>query len=184
MGVVVIIVASLIGYVAAHLFTGDGITASGVLVLYLMTCLGLVGFIDDFVKLFMRRSRGLRSGAKLAGQAVAAAVFAILAVRFPGGFDLTPASMHLSGLTDFGVSIGPVLFVVWAVVRVTGTSKCGEPHGRPRWPRLRCRHHGAGRLCDHRGLAVSQRLHHGALLPAWPSSPGPSCCCSCSAGCS
>ena len=122
MGGVVIIVASLIGYVAAHLFTGDGITASGVLVLFLMTGLGLVGFIDDFIKLFMRRSLGLRSGAKLVGQAVAGAVFAILAVRFPGSYDLTPASMHLSGLTDFGVSIGPALFVVWVIVMATGTS--------------------------------------------------------------
>jgi phospho-N-acetylmuramoyl-pentapeptide-transferase len=56
MGGIVIIVASLIGYVAGHLFTGDGITASGVLVLFLMTGLGLVGFVDDFIKLFMRRS--------------------------------------------------------------------------------------------------------------------------------
>jgi len=122
MGGVVIIVASLIGYVAGHLFTGDGITASGVLVLFLMTGLGLVGFIDDFIKLFMRRSLGLRSGAKLVGQAVVGAVFAILAVRLPDSYDLTPASMHLSGLTDFGVSIGPVLFVVWVIVMVTGTS--------------------------------------------------------------
>ena len=85
------------------MFTGDGITASGVLVLFLMTGLGLVGFIDDFIKLFMRRSLGLRSGAKLVGQAVVGAVFAILAVRLPDSYDLTPASMHLSGLTDFGV---------------------------------------------------------------------------------
>jgi phospho-N-acetylmuramoyl-pentapeptide-transferase len=122
MGGIVIIVASLIGYFAGHLLTGDPVTASGMLVLFLMTCLGLVGFIDDFIKLFMRRSLGLRSGAKLAGQAVAGAVFAILAVRFPDSYDLTPASPHLSFLTDFGVSIGLVLFVVWAVVMVTGTS--------------------------------------------------------------
>jgi phospho-N-acetylmuramoyl-pentapeptide-transferase len=122
MGGIVIIVASVIGYVAADLFTGDGITASGVLVLFLMTGLGLVGFIDDFIKLFMRRSLGLRSGAKLAGQAVAGAVFAILAVGFPDSYDFTPASPHLSFLTDFGVSIGPVLFVVWVMVMVTGTS--------------------------------------------------------------
>jgi len=122
MGGVVIIVASLIGYVAGHLFTGDGITASGVLVLFLMTGLGLVGFIDDFIKLFMRRSLGLRSGAKLAGQAIVGGIFAVLALHFPDGYDLTPASSHLSFLTDFGVSIGPVLFVIWVIVMVTGTS--------------------------------------------------------------
>src|SRR5215472_10662705 len=110
MGGIVIIIASLIGYVSGHLLTNDPMSASGVLVLFLMTGLGLVGFVDDFIKLFMRRSLGLRSGAKLAGQALVGAIFAVLALHFPDGYDLTPASSHLSFLYDFGVSIGPVLF--------------------------------------------------------------------------
>jgi phospho-N-acetylmuramoyl-pentapeptide-transferase len=122
MGGIVIIIASLIGYVLGHLLTDDAMSPSGLLVLFLMTGLGLVGFADDFIKLFMRRSLGLRSGAKLAGQAVVGAIFAILALHFPDGFDLTPASSHMSFLTDFGVSIGPVLFVIWVLVMVTGTS--------------------------------------------------------------
>jgi phospho-N-acetylmuramoyl-pentapeptide-transferase len=70
----------------------------------------------------MQRSLGLRSGAKLAGQAVVGGVFALLAIRFPDGYDLTPASTHLSFLADFGVSIGPVFFVVWVIIMVAGTS--------------------------------------------------------------
>src|SRR5271165_3570423 len=100
MGGIVIIIASLLGYVGGHLFTDDPMTASGVLVLFLMTGLGLVGFVDDFIKLFMRRSLGLRSGAKLAGQAVVGVIFAVFALHFPDGYDLTPASSHLSFLTD------------------------------------------------------------------------------------
>jgi phospho-N-acetylmuramoyl-pentapeptide-transferase len=122
MGGIIIIIASLIGYLAGHVLTGQPMSASGLLVLFLMTGLGLVGFVDDFIKLFMRRSLGLRSGAKLAGQAIVGAIFAILALHFPDGYDLTPASSHLSFLTDFGVSIGPVLFVIWVIVMVTGTS--------------------------------------------------------------
>ena len=122
MGGIVIIIASLIGYVLGHALTGDPVTASGVLVLFLRTGLGLVGFADDFLKLFMRRSLGLRSGAKLAGQTAAGAIFAVLALRFPDSYDLTPASLHLSFLTDFGVSVGPVLLVAWVIVMVTGTS--------------------------------------------------------------
>jgi phospho-N-acetylmuramoyl-pentapeptide-transferase len=49
-------------------------------------------------------------------------VFALLAIRFPDGYDLTPASTHLSFLADFGVSIGPVFFVVWVIIMVSGTS--------------------------------------------------------------
>jgi phospho-N-acetylmuramoyl-pentapeptide-transferase len=122
MGGIVIIIASLVGYTAGHVLTNDAISVSGVLVLFLMTGLGLVGFVDDFIKLFMRRSLGLRSGAKLAGQAIVGGVFAVLALRFPDGYDLTPASAHISFLTDFGVSIGPVLFVLWVIVMVTGAS--------------------------------------------------------------
>ena len=124
MGGTVIIIASLIGYFVGHLLTLSSapLTASGLLVLFLMTGLGLVGFVDDFIKLYMQRSLGLRSGAKLAGQAIVGALFALLAVHFPDGYDLTPASLHLSFLYDFGISIGPVFFVVWVIVMVAGTS--------------------------------------------------------------
>jgi phospho-N-acetylmuramoyl-pentapeptide-transferase len=122
MGGIVIIIASLLGYVLGHWFTGDPMTASGVLVLFLMTGLGFVGFLDDFIKVFMRRSLGLRSGAKLLGQAVVGVIFAVFAIHFPDGYDLTPASTHLSFLADFGVSIGTVLFVIWVLLMVTATS--------------------------------------------------------------
>src|ERR1700683_1849323 len=120
MGGTVIIIASLFGYLVGHLVTGDPMSASGLLVLFLMTGLGLVGFADDFIKLYMQRSLGLRSGAKLAGQAVVGGVFALLAIRFPDGYDLTPASTHLSFLADFGPPIGVVFFVVLALLMVSG----------------------------------------------------------------
>src|ERR1700722_20904972 len=94
MGGIVIIIASLLGYALGHLFTGDPMTASGILVLFLMTGLGLVGFVDDFLKLFMKRSLGLRSGQKLVGQVIVGAIFAVLVIHFPDGYDLTPASTH------------------------------------------------------------------------------------------
>jgi phospho-N-acetylmuramoyl-pentapeptide-transferase len=122
MGGTVIIVASLVGYFVGHLFTSAPMSASGLLVLFLMTGLGLVGFVDDFIKLYMQRSLGLRSGAKLAGQAVVGGLFAVMALHFPDGYALTPASLHLSFLYDFGIAIGPVFFVVWVIVMVAGTS--------------------------------------------------------------
>jgi phospho-N-acetylmuramoyl-pentapeptide-transferase len=122
MGGIVIIIASLIGYLLGHLLTRDPMTASGVLVLFLMTGLGFVGFLDDFIKVFMRRSLGLRSGAKLLGQALVGVIFAVLVIHFPDGYDLTPASTHISFLADFGVSIGTILFVIWVLLMVTATS--------------------------------------------------------------
>ena len=70
-----------------------------------MTGLGLVGFADDFIELYMQRSLGLRSGAKLAGQAVVGGVFALLAIRFPDGRP-SRASPDLSFYADFGVRSG------------------------------------------------------------------------------
>jgi phospho-N-acetylmuramoyl-pentapeptide-transferase len=122
MGGIVIIIASLIGYLFGHLFTGDPMTVSGILVLFLMTGLGFVGFVDDFLKLFMHRSLGLRSRAKLLGQVIVGMVFAVLAIHFPDSYGLTPASEHLSFNADFGVSIGAVLFVACVLVIVTATS--------------------------------------------------------------
>jgi phospho-N-acetylmuramoyl-pentapeptide-transferase len=122
MGGIVIIIASLIGYTLGHVLTGDPMTASGVLVLSLMTGLGFVGFLDDFLKLFMRRSLGLRSRAKLLGQVIVGVIFAVLAIHFPNSYALTPASEHLSFTADFGASIGTVLFVVWVLIMVSATS--------------------------------------------------------------
>jgi phospho-N-acetylmuramoyl-pentapeptide-transferase len=122
MGGTVIVVASLVGYLAGHEATHQPMSASGLLVLLLMTGLGLVGFIDDFIKIYKQTSLGLRSGAKLAGQAVVGAVFALEVLHHPDGYDLTPADARLSFLRDIGPSIGVLPFVLWIVLMIAGWS--------------------------------------------------------------
>jgi phospho-N-acetylmuramoyl-pentapeptide-transferase len=122
MGGTVIVVATLIGYVVGHVVTKDPMSTSGVLVLGLMTGLGGVGFVDDFMKIYKNRSLGLRSGAKLAGQAVVGAVFAVEVLRHPDGFDLTPADAHISFLRDVGPAIGVLPFVLWTVLMIASWS--------------------------------------------------------------
>jgi len=97
---------------------------SGLLVMMLMAGLGVVGFIDDFIKIYKQRSLGLRSSAKLAGQAVVGAVFAALVIlpRFADGYAITPADAHLSFLRDFGPTLGLAPFVLWIVILIAGTS--------------------------------------------------------------
>jgi phospho-N-acetylmuramoyl-pentapeptide-transferase len=106
MGGAVIVVASLIGYLAGHELTKDPMTMSGLLVLALMTGLGAVGFVDDFIKIYKQRSLGLRSGAKLAGQGVVGALFAVEVLHHPDAFDITPADAHISFLRDVGPRSG------------------------------------------------------------------------------
>ncbi|QKW35315.1 phospho-N-acetylmuramoyl-pentapeptide-transferase [Actinomadura sp. NAK00032] len=122
MGGAVFIVGALVGYAAAHLVTGEEPTISGVLVLFLMTGLGLVGFVDDYIKVFKQRSLGLRSGAKMVGIILVGVVFAVGSLNFPNGYDVTPADPHLSFLRDFGPSIGPYLFVLWALLLIAAMS--------------------------------------------------------------
>jgi phospho-N-acetylmuramoyl-pentapeptide-transferase len=122
MGGAVMVLASLCGYLVGHLATHDPMSASGLLVLFLMAGLGLVGFIDDFIKIFRQTSVGLRSGAKLAGQIVVGTVFALEVLHHPNGSDLTPADAHLSFLRDFGPAIGVLPFVIWIVILIAGAS--------------------------------------------------------------
>ncbi|HEX6919727.1 MAG TPA: phospho-N-acetylmuramoyl-pentapeptide-transferase [Actinomycetes bacterium] len=122
MGGAVIIIGALVGYGGAHLVTWRETSVSGLLVLFLMTGLGLVGFIDDYIKVAKQRSLGLRANAKLIGQSVVAITFAILALQFPDSTGYTPASTDISFIRDTGITLGSVLFVVWAYVMIAGTS--------------------------------------------------------------
>jgi phospho-N-acetylmuramoyl-pentapeptide-transferase len=122
MGGTVIIVAILLGYLVAHLVFLRGVTASGLLVLFLMTGLGFVGFVDDFIKIRKQRSLGLTKAAKFAGQAIVAIVFGVLATHFTNLHGLAPASTHLSFTRDYALDFTGVGFVVWAYLMVTATS--------------------------------------------------------------
>jgi phospho-N-acetylmuramoyl-pentapeptide-transferase len=122
MGGSVIIIAILLGYLVAHLVFLRGVTASGLLVLFLMTGLGFVGFVDDFIKIRKQRSLGLTKAAKFAGQAVVAIVFGVLATHFTNVHGLAPASTHLSFTRDYALDFTGVGFVVWAYLMVTATS--------------------------------------------------------------
>ena len=123
MGGMIIIGASLVGYVVAHVVFVAGVTASGILVLFLMTGLGLVGFLDDFIKIRRQRSLGLNMTAKLIGQGLVAVAFALLALHFRSDDGLTPASSHLSFVRDYaGIELSTAGFVIWACLMVAATS--------------------------------------------------------------
>ncbi|MDQ1641435.1 MAG: phospho-N-acetylmuramoyl-pentapeptide-transferase [Actinomycetota bacterium] len=122
MGGAVIILGTLLGYFVAHLATWRETTISGLLVLFLMTGLGIVGFLDDYIKVAKQRSLGLRANAKLIGQAAVAIAFAILALQFADPSGYTPASTHVSFTRDTGITLGAILFVAWAYVMIAGTS--------------------------------------------------------------
>jgi phospho-N-acetylmuramoyl-pentapeptide-transferase len=129
MGGVVIIAATLLGWVGGLIVTGKVPSASAVLVLFLMTGLGIVGFLDDFIKISRQRSLGLRARWKILGQGIVGVTFAIAALQFPNDQFRTPASTRISFIRDtnldlafWGVTLGIILFVVWANFLITAWS--------------------------------------------------------------
>ncbi|MDQ0683203.1 MULTISPECIES: phospho-N-acetylmuramoyl-pentapeptide-transferase [Streptomyces] len=122
MGGIAFIFATVAAYFLSKLITGNPPSYTGLLVLGLMCGMGLVGFLDDYIKIVKRRSLGLRAKAKMAGQLIVGIAFAVLSLQFSDARGNTPASTKLSFITDFGWTIGPVLFVVWALFMILAMS--------------------------------------------------------------
>ncbi len=122
MGGIIIIFASLIAYLCSHLVTGNSISISAVLIFGLVISLGLVGFIDDYMKVSRQNSRGISGKQKIAGQVFFAALFGYLGIHFPDSEGLTPISHNLSTVRDTSISLGVILVVVWVAFMVTATS--------------------------------------------------------------
>jgi phospho-N-acetylmuramoyl-pentapeptide-transferase len=129
MGGLVIILASVTGYFAGKLLNGETPSVSALLVILAMVGLGLVGFIDDFIKTQKQRSLGLGGWAKIAGQALVALAFAAFAFGYPNSQGVTPASTKVSVVRDtgfdlmmFGTVVGSVLVVLWIFLLISATS--------------------------------------------------------------
>lgn len=122
MGGAAIILAVILGYIASHLVSGRGPTASGLMALYLIVGLGTVGFIDDYLKIFRRRSTGMRARTKLVGQAMVALTFAWFITQFPDTDGVTPASQAVSFIRDTSLVLPTAIFVLWIWFLVTATT--------------------------------------------------------------
>jgi phospho-N-acetylmuramoyl-pentapeptide-transferase len=123
MGGAAIVASVLIGYGFAKLLLWEVPSRPAVLVLFLLSGMAGVGFLDDFIKVRMQRSLGLRSKAKLLGQTVVGLVFAILAF-YPAPPDPGSAAVshRLSLVRDFGPALPTLVVVLLIWFMVSGTS--------------------------------------------------------------
>ncbi|MDP1851462.1 MAG: phospho-N-acetylmuramoyl-pentapeptide-transferase [Candidatus Planktophila sp.] len=122
MGGIILIAAALVGYLTAHLLTQNSLTISAVLVLGLVIALGVLGFIDDWLKVSRQKSLGLTAKQKLFGQASIAAIFGGLGINFADTSSLTPISYYLSGVRETSLYLGPIIAVAWVVIMVMSAS--------------------------------------------------------------
>ena len=122
MGGIIIIFATVAGYFLAHLVTQKPVTASALLIIGLVFGLGLVGFVDDYLKISRQNSRGISGKSKILGQVFFASAFGYLGLQFPDGDGLTPISQNLSTVRDTGITLGVVLVIIWIALMITATS--------------------------------------------------------------
>jgi phospho-N-acetylmuramoyl-pentapeptide-transferase len=125
LGGVVILFGATAAYLTATLLTGNRPSASAWLLLLLFAGCGVVGFLDDFIKVYRQHNQGLRGSAKMAGQTLVALGFGILATGFfADDRGVRPASLHISTTQDWGIKLPlvVVLLVIWFIVTATSNA--------------------------------------------------------------
>jgi phospho-N-acetylmuramoyl-pentapeptide-transferase len=113
MGGVVIFIAMIAAYLAAKVRTP--FTTAGMAVLGVPIGLGIVGFIDDQIKVRHQRSLGLNKTTKVVGQALVAVVFALVVVNF------SHTNTDLSFIRDTALKLG-IFFYLWVFVMIAASS--------------------------------------------------------------
>jgi len=136
-GGIAIIVSAIAAYFLGKGYNSEAPTLSALLVIFMMVGLGLVGFLDDFLKVRKQNSAGLPGVLKIIGQVAVAAVFALVAIAFKDNNGLTPASTQVSVFRDtgfdlmkiapanwgqIGIWIGVGAFLIWIFLLVTSAS--------------------------------------------------------------
>jgi phospho-N-acetylmuramoyl-pentapeptide-transferase len=117
MGGIVIVGAVVLGYAIGHIGTEIKFSRTGYLAVGTVVAFGLIGYLDDYIKIHHRRSLGLNKRAKAAAQLICALVFAELAVHW------AHTSTQLSFTrSDLGVNLGEVGWVIFAVIVMVGAS--------------------------------------------------------------
>ena len=118
LGGVVIVAATVAGYVMGHVGTSIVFTRAGLLAVAAIIASGLLGFVDDYIGIRNERNLGLRKRGKFLGQLAIAGTFAVLALTW------VHTSTHLSftRVTLPGWNLTVVGWAVLAVFVVIGSS--------------------------------------------------------------
>jgi phospho-N-acetylmuramoyl-pentapeptide-transferase len=124
MGGVVILGAVVAGYVLAHIRVWSPtegfdvqlgtFTGGGLLVLGAALGLGLIGWLDDYLKVSRERNRGLNKRAKLAGQIAVAGLFA-------WGATALGVSTEIGFARTLGIDLGP-FYPLWVLLMLTAAA--------------------------------------------------------------
>lgn len=118
MGGLAIVAGAVAGYVVSDLSSSRIITRSGLLVMAAIVGAGLVGLVDDYLKVSRERNLGLNKRAKVIGLLIVAVGFAVLTVIH------TPVhtTLAITRWDQFDIELGTVAWVVFAVLLILGSA--------------------------------------------------------------
>lgn len=107
---------AIIGATAATCFTAGGTTRDLLVILGAFAAFGVLGFLDDFVKVSMKRNLGLTAKQKLLLQILFAVILAVYQSHY-SVYGTRIAIPFLNEIVDFGIWYVPfIAFVVVAMV--------------------------------------------------------------------
>jgi phospho-N-acetylmuramoyl-pentapeptide-transferase len=118
MGGIAIVIGVVVGYVIGHFGTEVRFSRTGYLAVMVVVLFGLIGFLDDWIKVRHQRSLGLNKRAKSLAQVAFAVLFAELALHWAH----TSTALSFTLVTVPGIDLGQVGWVVFAVLVMVGTS--------------------------------------------------------------
>jgi phospho-N-acetylmuramoyl-pentapeptide-transferase len=132
MGGVAFIIATVFAYAAGHIalttlpdrqIAQERPTMTALVLLGLFVFCGVVGFLDDFLKVRKRNSDGLSAKGKLLGQLIVGAGFGIAALYVPSTNGQTVVSEHISFIRDISWldvgKVGSVLVFVFVIMAMS-----------------------------------------------------------------
>lgn len=90
-------------------------------ILFLTLGFGLIGFVDDYIKVVLKRSMGLRAWQKMLGQFVVTGIFAYYVINYTDVSLAMKIPFWADHYLDFGIFNIPILFFI-VIGTVNGTN--------------------------------------------------------------
>ncbi len=124
MGGIAILVGAFSGYIAADVANIFGVgtsiifTRTGLILMGAILATGLVGFLDDWIKISRERNLGLNKRAKVIGLVSVAVLFAVLL----GSFTNIHTEISFTRFDSIGIDLGRFLWSIWAVLLLLATA--------------------------------------------------------------
>jgi len=117
MGGAAIVAGAVIAYIVGDFYKGI-YTRTGLIVMAAVLGAGLVGLLDDWIKISRERNLGLNKRAKFGGLMTVAIMFPVLLLN------LTDVSTELSftRVGSTGIDLGPIGWTIWAALLILATS--------------------------------------------------------------